>query len=527
MRELHRANDHSQTPEPPDAAPPLPPPGRSTLTAQLEPTAGGRARRILDAFAAKVGAGAHVPEALGAMLARVHGQADGSTADPRLQRWSTGAGPALDGRDAHAVAAEGVTGTGGALPYLERIQAAFGHHDVSGVRAHVGGAAAGASELLGAQAYAAGDRVAFATEPDLFLVAHEAAHIVQQRGGVQLAGGVGAAGDAHEQHANQVADAVVRGESAVPLLDRYAGRGGAAAGLQLMPAAEANGVLRRLASLPEAEQRRRISAWSPAWTRELLDSISAQDRQTYAAIIHRISGERTASAAERAEGNYDWVRSGPTRPTRDQAGNVTRHTDYQIAEQPSRPADVSGEAPDDEVQNDFARWVRGQGPEPGAHSTMNCWEAVFFSAYKAGVVPRSFLRSLHERAAGAGGAGGQRRGEETENTDPNASSAAGRAEYDAVLSGALGLGNAQVVTSSQALTRGDIVFFSDLAHVAVAVGGNRIMSLWCVPLNDDGTWNRRFQGTTIDEVIALMTRDPAACGVQGDAPVVKVAPCPW
>lgn len=54
--------------------------------------------------------------------------------------------------------------------------------------------------------------------------AHEAAHIVQQRGGVQLAYGLDAeTGDPHEQHADAVATAVVAGESAEPLLDGFAG----------------------------------------------------------------------------------------------------------------------------------------------------------------------------------------------------------------------------------------------------------------------------------------------------------------
>src|SRR5262249_14172656 len=52
------------------------------------------------------------------------------------------------------------------------------------------------------------------------------AHVVQQRGGVQLKGGVGAAGDAYERHADAVADQVVRGQSAAMLLDPYASPGG-------------------------------------------------------------------------------------------------------------------------------------------------------------------------------------------------------------------------------------------------------------------------------------------------------------
>jgi hypothetical protein len=54
--------------------------------------------------------------------------------------------------------------------------------------------------------------------------------VVQQRHGVQLAGGVGASGDVYERHADAVADVVVRGESAEALLDQHAG--GERAGVQ-------------------------------------------------------------------------------------------------------------------------------------------------------------------------------------------------------------------------------------------------------------------------------------------------------
>ncbi|MGE0546967.1 MAG: DUF4157 domain-containing protein [Kofleriaceae bacterium] len=135
----------------------------------------------------------------------------------------------------HRTAAEGIAGTGGPLPFLDRIQAAFGHHDVSGVRAHLGTSAAAASDALGAEAYASGNDVAFgSSSPSLHLVAHEAAHVVQQRGSVQLKGGVGAVGDAYEAHADAVADRVVQGQSAAELLDTMspAAAGSAASGVQ-------------------------------------------------------------------------------------------------------------------------------------------------------------------------------------------------------------------------------------------------------------------------------------------------------
>src|SRR5262249_27359282 len=51
----------------------------------------------------------------------------------------------------------------------------------------------------------------------------EAAHVIQQRGGVQLKAGVGNAGDQYERHADTVADLVVQGKSSESLLDRFAG----------------------------------------------------------------------------------------------------------------------------------------------------------------------------------------------------------------------------------------------------------------------------------------------------------------
>jgi hypothetical protein len=152
---------------------------------------------------------------------------------------------AEDPATVHRAAATGVSGSGSVLPYFDRIQAAFGGtHDLSQVRAHVGGEAATASDHIGAQAYATGNHVAFRSQPDLHTAAHEAAHVVQQRAGVQLAGGMGQAGDAYEQQADAVADAVVQGESAAALLGPSAaapGRGDVAAGSRSTQALQMDG----------------------------------------------------------------------------------------------------------------------------------------------------------------------------------------------------------------------------------------------------------------------------------------------
>lgn len=116
------------------------------------------------------------------------------------------------------------------LPYAAQVQQSFGRHDVSGIRAHLGTQATTAALGINAAAYATGSHVVFAGTPSLHTVAHEAAHVVQQRGGVQLANGIGAEGDRYEQHADAVAQRVVTGQSAEELLTPYAGENGEARG---------------------------------------------------------------------------------------------------------------------------------------------------------------------------------------------------------------------------------------------------------------------------------------------------------
>lgn len=111
------------------------------------------------------------------------------------------------------------------IPYLDRIRSSFGRHDVSQVGAEIGGGAAEAGASLDARAFTIGEHVGFAEAPDLHTAAHEAAHVVQQRAGISLPGGIDQPGDAHERLADEVADAVVRGESAEPLLDRIVAGG--------------------------------------------------------------------------------------------------------------------------------------------------------------------------------------------------------------------------------------------------------------------------------------------------------------
>ena len=132
-------------------------------------------------------------------------------------------------RSAHEVATDGVSGAATEYPHRSTIERLFGRPIP--VTAHTDAVAAEATARLGTEAYAFGGSVAFqATSPPLHVAAHEAAHVVQQHAGIQLAGGVGAPGDVYEQQANAIADRVVAGQSAADLLDGFGGDSGTGSG---------------------------------------------------------------------------------------------------------------------------------------------------------------------------------------------------------------------------------------------------------------------------------------------------------
>ena len=123
----------------------------------------------------------------------------------------------------HAQAQQGFRDKPQAFPFQSQIQQAFGpEHDISGLTAYTGPAARAANVELGSDAYHKGGQVAFSNTPTLQDAAHEAAHYIQNLDATQLEGGVGEINDVYEQHADRVAEAVTKGESAVSLLDQVA-----------------------------------------------------------------------------------------------------------------------------------------------------------------------------------------------------------------------------------------------------------------------------------------------------------------
>ncbi len=190
---------------------------------------------------------------------------------------------ASDPEQLHAAAARGTATTAGQLPHLEQIQRSFGRHDVSGVQAHTGGEAAASAQEMGAAAYATGNHVVLGAGTDLHTVAHEAAHVVQQRAGVHLKGGVGEVGDAYERHADEVANAVASGASAEALLDQYAAPGASATGAPVQRFADQVNS-NRLAAAPVAQPAPVESGRAPVQRVTLTTRHEKEQDQSYQEI---------------------------------------------------------------------------------------------------------------------------------------------------------------------------------------------------------------------------------------------------
>jgi hypothetical protein len=144
-----------------------------------------------------------------------------------VQRRGDGGAAPSDPAQVGAIAERGLGG-GGALPHQAALETGFGV-DLSDVRAHTGSTATQASRAIGAEAYTMGSDIAFASPaPPKELVAHEVAHVIQQRSGAGPASGVGQAGDAFEVEADAAASTVSGGGSS-DLARRYSARGAAGA----------------------------------------------------------------------------------------------------------------------------------------------------------------------------------------------------------------------------------------------------------------------------------------------------------
>ncbi len=305
---------------------------------------------------------------------------------------ASGGAAAPEPCEVQRLARRGLAGSATDLPFLDVVQRAFGPHDVSGVRAHTDPTAQEASASIGASAYASGDHIAFGGAPDLHTAAHEAAHVVQQRAGVAPAGGVGQAGDVHEQHADAVADRVVRGESAVDLLDRVAAPSPAAA----TPAVQSQAIQRQEAGgSARLDQLRRIHFFAmPALLRQL-ESVKPFTADDYALAAQHF-GPRLVVAMKTVQTRAPWGSGEMSALPEDQQRDIKRYLGVHnmLPEGPAGFSEVWGAHPHDyqadAAHNTSGDDVRGEHGLPAAfQNTCACRLSVMLNGTGNPITPAS------------------------------------------------------------------------------------------------------------------------------------------
>jgi hypothetical protein len=362
----------------------------------------------------------------------------------------------------HQAAARGIDTASTPLPHAATIQRLFGPaNDVSHIQAHVGGGAAQACADMDASAYATGKHVAFAKSPDLHTAAHEAAHVVQQAQGVSLYGGVGATGDAYEQHADAVADRVVAGESAADLFT--SGHKGSAPAVQRASIRRQNDTdplhdpsrlsdadieacdeYRAYMAMPATPPLRPVLPEEARLACRLLLRAMREHQPTVSGIYvyspgvldaelsHWLDIARsrlgTTATAEASVGTQTWVAAS--------AGDVTT------------PASAASE---------FTRWMLGGGNQPDpVTGQLNCWEMVLFSAFRSGHLDETRMRAIYTQSRAAMTTGGPMAFPRTLERLLRSSSEYTYNPHD---------------PSSPRPLRGDLVIFQEAAnHVALATG---------------------------------------------------------
>ncbi|HEX7839552.1 MAG TPA: DUF4157 domain-containing protein [Kofleriaceae bacterium] len=385
-----------------------------------------------------------------------------------VQRRATGPAP----ERVHDAAAHGIDTPATALPFADRIQASFGpRHDVSSIKAHVGGAASDATSAMGASAYATGAHAVFGAPPDLHTAAHEAAHVVQQAHGVSLYGGVGQAGDAYEQHADAVADRVVAGQSAADLLDRFAGGGGSPAAA---PGVQQRSLTSRLLAAfggPSHSGATTGAAVQMTLSTTLRSSLEVYGPVDYNGIVATI---HAAPAAERQAAMND-------SSLRDL---INTRLSAQWAQTVFSSLMEGSQKWQNPPANDFFAFFvtnNGNGPLPNT-ATMNCWESIMYAAFLARQVSAAWIKTFYTTAIAA--------------PDPNAMvwtqlrfSTALPTYAAPGTSGTQGGVGASGTGNTRTPSAGQLLFYHSggavPGHVAVSLGGDQAISLWNQPNNVD------------------------------------------
>lgn len=359
-----------------------------------------------------------------------------------------GPGGALD------VAAAGLGGGGGALPYREELELSLGV-SLAGVRAHTDADARSAASRLGARGYASGSHVAFDTAtPSMKLVAHEVTHVLQQRRGVHLEGGVGHPNDRYEREAERVGERVEAGLGAWDVGRAYLSAPAVAAGPGIRaPDRPLNGQLREMLRSParpptpvqfdlKGDLRLMLEVYGPPHFDGIIQTIRAApvaERQAAVAdsatldLIRRFRGVwATAIVSSLLEGSQNWANPPAT--------------DFYT----------------------FFVLNGATGTPPSSVATMNCWESIMYAAWLAGVLSAAWIKNYYVSAGALPGT----------TVDPTPT-----------LWAQLGFTTSLPTydpSTGRVPTVGQLVFYVTAGraipdHVAVYMGGGEVMSLWTKP----------------------------------------------
>jgi hypothetical protein len=144
--------------------------------------------------------------------------------------------------------------------------------------------------------------------------------------------------------------------------------------------------------------------------------------------------------------------------------------------------------------NHFALWLQGMELDGFAEVRMNCWESVFYTAYKADLISRGVARGLFADASHKGQVAigednrlGLARNEPPSEEFQKKSESAFLKDYVGTMFRHLKGPEAVLINRSEDTPKkGDLVFIGEMCHVCICVGKQRegnvllphVMSLW-------------------------------------------------
>jgi hypothetical protein len=166
-------------------------------------------------------------------------------------------------------------------------------------------------------------------------------------------------------------------------------------------------------------------------------------------LVVQQRGDALATAAEHMAGWFWWVNSGEQTATYyAKPQHVTKPYDLRH-NRDKRDRDVFDPVQQHTIRrNTFLSWLLRGNKEPSISSNLNCWEAVLFSAYRAGLITRQTLATMHQPG-------------------PNLQGVTYRDRY----MNCLGFNNSVPLNVAGGLlpARGDVMFWGQDEHVAICV----------------------------------------------------------